>query len=107
MAVLAATVLETTSALSLTIATAKYTWAWLDTADMIEIALAEDIKVSCYTIPSLASNIGRDKEQPVRRKNTLLTVCCVCCVVCSHGNITIDICTIKFNVTVTVKSPVT
>ena len=58
MAVLAATVLETTSALSLTIATAKYTWAWLgtlgslDTADMIEIALAEDTKVSCYTLSS-------------------------------------------------------
>ena len=57
MAVLAATVLETTSALSLTIATAKYTWAWLgtgrlDTADMIEIALSEDTKVSCYTLSS-------------------------------------------------------
>ena len=57
MAVLAATVLETTSALSLTIATAKYTWAWLDTgsldtADMIEIALAQDTKVSCYTLSS-------------------------------------------------------
>ena len=94
----------------LTIATAKYTWAWLgslDTADMIEIALVQDSKVSCYTqtIHSLSINIGHDKEQPIRRKNTLLTA--VACVgVVSYVRMETYKC-IKFNVTVTVKALVT
>ena len=58
-----------------------------------------------YTLHSASINIGHDKEQPIRRKNTLLTA--VACVgVVSYVRMETYKC-IKFNVTVTVKALVT